>query len=78
MRTTPTVVAIATPPTNASDTGTAFSAVTKIIAEMIWGPAIIVMASGKISRFIPPHSAAIVVRRLGFLLRENLECQARC
>ena len=47
--TTPTVTPIAAPATNASDILTARSSVTKMIADMIWGPAIIVMASGTMS-----------------------------
>src|SRR5215212_1787656 len=49
---TPTVVAIATPARNGKETLSAFGAVTKMIAAMICGPAIIVMASGRICRFM--------------------------
>jgi hypothetical protein len=45
---TPRSTAIATPARNASDRRTARSVVMKMIADMICGPAIIVMASGRI------------------------------
>jgi hypothetical protein len=46
---TPSVTPIATPAMNASDIRTARACVTKMIADMICGPAIIVMASGRTS-----------------------------
>src|SRR5215212_11371903 len=49
---TPEVVAMATPARNGTETLSALGAVTKIIAAMICGPAIIVMASGRICRFM--------------------------
>src|SRR5918999_4585432 len=60
---TPSVVAIATPTRNATDTGTAFSAVTKMIADMICGPAIIVMARGRICRLTRRRSYPAVGSR---------------
>ena len=50
----PRVVATRTPSTNASEFFSARSDVTKMIADMICGPAIIVMASGRISVFTLP------------------------
>src|SRR5829696_1535429 len=49
---TPTAVAMATPARNGTETLSALGAVTKIIAAMICGPAIIVMARGRICRFM--------------------------
>src|SRR5687768_4423387 len=51
---TPTVVAIATPARNGKETLSALGAVTKMIADMICGPAIIVMARGSICTFMIP------------------------
>ncbi len=42
----PVVAPSATPATNATEAGIARSEVTRTIADMIWGPAIIVIASG--------------------------------
>src|SRR5215216_6269955 len=50
---TPIVVAISTPSTKASEFFIARSDVTKTIADMICGPAIIVIASGSMSVFTP-------------------------
>jgi hypothetical protein len=50
--TNPTSVAIATPAMKEAESFSGFEAVTKMIAAMICGPAIIVMASGRMSRFI--------------------------
>src|SRR5215211_7996088 len=76
---TPTVVAMATPARNGKETLSALGAVTKIIADMICGPAIIVMASGRICRFMtlaffqrsggrllarPARSGALALHRL--------------
>src|SRR5215213_7202462 len=49
---TPTVVAIATPAMKEAEIFTGLEAVTKMIADMICGPAIIVMARGRIAWFI--------------------------
>src|SRR5215207_9160943 len=49
---TPTVVAIATPAMKEAEIFTGFEAVTKMIADIICGPAIIVMARGRICRFM--------------------------
>jgi hypothetical protein len=49
---TPAVVAIATPKTKATETFTGLGAVIKTISAMIPGPTIIVMARGRMSRFI--------------------------
>jgi hypothetical protein len=47
---TPTVVAIATPTMNDTEHFPGFGAVRKMIADMICGPNIIVMARGRICR----------------------------
>jgi hypothetical protein len=44
----PNVAAAATPPRNASEARTGLGCDRKTIAVMIWGPAIIVTASGRI------------------------------
>lgn len=49
---TPTVAAIATPMMNAADVRTGLEMVTKMIADMICGPSNIVMARGRIARFM--------------------------
>jgi hypothetical protein len=49
---TPTVVAIATPAMKEAESFTGLEAVRKMIADIIWGPAIIVMARGRIVRFM--------------------------
>jgi hypothetical protein len=49
---TPTVTAIATAAMNAMETFTGLGVVTKMIADIICGPAIIVIARGRISRFM--------------------------
>ena len=49
---TPTVVAIATPAMKEAESFTALEAVRKMMADMICGPAIIVMARGRIVRFM--------------------------
>jgi hypothetical protein len=68
--TNPTIVAIATPARNAAEIFTGLEVVRKMIADMICGPAIIVMASGRMSRFMgshdatrrsPPHSWSLLV-----------------
>jgi hypothetical protein len=48
------VAAIATPARKAAEIYTGFEAVTKIMADMICGPAIIVMARGRIAWFMAP------------------------
>jgi hypothetical protein len=48
----PNVVAIATPARNGKETLSALGDVTKIIAAMICGPAIIVIARGRIAWFM--------------------------
>src|SRR5215216_7317590 len=60
----PTVVAIATPAMKEAESLTGLEAVRKMIADMIWGPAIIVMARGRMVRFM---AAAPLV--LAFLQR---------
>jgi hypothetical protein len=64
---TPTVVAIATPTMKDADTFSGLGAVTKMIADMICGPAIIVMARGKISRFMGSSQSTAAISR-GLLL----------
>jgi hypothetical protein len=54
---TPIVVAISTASTKASEFFSARSEVTKMIADMICGPAIIVMASGRMFVFTTPTLA---------------------
>jgi hypothetical protein len=49
---TPTVVATATPAIKEAESFTALDAVRKMIADIICGPAIIVMARGRIVRFM--------------------------
>jgi hypothetical protein len=49
---TPTVAAIATPATKEAESFTGLGAVRKMMADMICGPAIIVMARGRMSRFM--------------------------
>src|SRR5215218_9060286 len=49
---TPTVTAIATAATNDAETFTGLGVVRKMIADMICGPAIIVIARGRISRLM--------------------------
>src|SRR5215213_6953567 len=49
---TPTVAAIATAARKEAESFTGFEVVTKMIADIICGPAIIVMASGRICRFM--------------------------
>jgi hypothetical protein len=48
---TPIAMATSTPNTKASDVFTARSEATKMIADMICGPAIMVMASGRMAVF---------------------------
>jgi hypothetical protein len=64
---TPTVAAIATPKTNAPAVLSGLGVVTKMIADMIWGPAIIVMARDKIA-WSMASSRPKVHRRLMFRL----------
>jgi hypothetical protein len=49
---TPTVTAIATAAMNDTETFTGLEVVTKMIADIICGPAIIAIARGRISRFM--------------------------
>src|SRR5215212_12182429 len=49
---TPTITAITTPARKYAESLSALGAVTKMIADMIWGPATIVKARGRTSNFI--------------------------
>ena len=53
-KTNPTIVAMATPAMNETESLTALEVVRKMIADMICGPAIIVMARGRMARCMDP------------------------
>ena len=66
---TPTVMATATATMKDAESFTGFEAVTKMIADMICGPAIIVTARGSICRFMVSwchRPAPCIPRREGF------------